>query len=292
MSSLMVGMQKPNLVSKKKSLSAIAKESCANAFLKALLIGNLEEVKRYLKAIPKLAKRRYKRTIGGLEIQTPALFIALDYNSKKPQFEIIEALLDADAPIHLQDRWGDTPLTYFLRSPNTDTKLTIVKLLLDRGARSNAIGADYQSPLLRAVNDPADLPLVKLLLQKNADPNMPIEGGITPLIRAAEQGNVEVVRLLLSGSQEGPQMATLVRKEERRSSYFGLLPEEIAQKVTRYHTKETLKANPNKKDHNHKTALDYAEKQFNTNWPAGSSEEAKKPYWKEIIDLLKPITKK
>ena len=285
-------MQKPNLVSKTKSLYVIAKESCANAFLKALVTGNLEEVKRYLKAIPKLAKRRYKRTIGGLEIQSPALFIALDYNSKKPQFEIIEALLNASAPIHLQDRWGDTPLTYFLRSPSTDTKLTIVKLLLDRGARSNAIGADYQSPLLKTVNDPADLPFVKLLLQKNADPNMAIEGGITPLIKAAEQGNVEAVRLLLSGSQEGPQMASIVRTEEIDRSYLGLLPEEIAQKVTRYDTKKIMKADPNIKDHDGKTALYYAEKQFNTNWPAGSKEEAKKPYWKEIIDLLKPITKK
>ena len=73
-----------------------------------------------------------------------------------------------------------------------------VKLLLDRGAKVNAVDLTGRTALIYAASGPF-APTVQLLITRGADPNIrDADEGFTALMFAAAEGQVEVIKALLS----------------------------------------------------------------------------------------------
>ena len=107
--------------------------------------------------------------------------------------QLIQLLLDAHARPNAALLSGETPLMAAVDRGHIDA----ATLLLDRGADVNARESNGgQTALMWATAN--RLPdIVKLLLDHGADPRARSKGGFTPLLFAAQQGDVESGRLLL-----------------------------------------------------------------------------------------------
>ena len=80
-------------------------------------------------------------------------------------------------------------------------KLPLIKLLLERGADANALGADGLTPLLhlsktRSKADP--IPVMELLAANGADVDARDETGGTLLMHFARRGNAKAVEWLVA----------------------------------------------------------------------------------------------
>jgi ankyrin repeat protein len=151
---------------------------------------------------------------GGL---TPLLYAA-----RENCVACVEVLLEKGADIDLPDPDGVSPLLVAIMNVNWD----LAKQLIVAGADVNQWDIYGEAPLLTAVDlrnridggrasiDPINttrgLAIVNLLLDRGADPNMQLlfkpanvrgtayTRGATPLIRAATNGDLEVVKILLA----------------------------------------------------------------------------------------------
>ena len=151
---------------------------------------------------------------GGL---TPLL-----YATRENCMACVEVLLKNRTDINLPDPDGVSPLLVAIMNANWD----IAQQLIAAGADVNQWDIYGETPLFTAINlrsrldggkgtsiDPANkatgLAIVKLLLERGANPNVQLffqpanlsgttnTRGATPLIRAANNGDVEMVKLLL-----------------------------------------------------------------------------------------------
>jgi ankyrin repeat protein len=150
---------------------------------------------------------------GGL---TPLL-----YAVRENCFACVDVLLENDADIDLPDPDGVSPLLVAIMNANWD----LARTLIAAGADVNQWDIFGESPLFLAVNshtrlnggrasiDPPNttkgLEIVELLLERGANPNMQLffrpanlsgttnTRGATPLIRAVNNGDLEVATLLL-----------------------------------------------------------------------------------------------
>lgn len=150
---------------------------------------------------------------GGL---TPLLYAA-----RENCVACVEVLLDNGADIDLPDPDGVSPLHVAIMNANWD----LARQLILAGADVNQWDIFGEAPLFTAVglhsridggrasidplNETNGLTIVKALLERGADPNMQLffrpanvrgstnTRGSTPLIRAATNGDLEVVHLLL-----------------------------------------------------------------------------------------------
>ena len=150
---------------------------------------------------------------GGL---TPLLYAA-----RENCLACVEALLENGADIDLPDPDGVSPLLVAIMNANWD----LARHLILAGADVNQWDVYGEAPLFNAVdlrnridggrasidplNQTTGLEIVTLLLERGADPNMQLffkpanmrgstnTRGATPLIRAANNGDLEAVRLLL-----------------------------------------------------------------------------------------------
>jgi len=109
----------------------------------------------------------------------------------------VQVLLDYGATVEDRGRYGLTALHYAVRGG----KLPLIKLLLERGAQANALGADGLTPLLhlsktRSKADP--IPVMQLLAAGGADLDARDEKGGTLLMHFTRQGKVDAVQWLLS----------------------------------------------------------------------------------------------
>ena len=108
----------------------------------------------------------------------------------------VRLLVDRGADIHAASQMGRTPL---LVAAYTTGAFESVKFLLSKGADSKKADASGITPLLAAigVNDVAS---AKLLLEKGADATAQanIPQAATPLMLAAQNGNAELIKLLLA----------------------------------------------------------------------------------------------
>ena len=151
---------------------------------------------------------------GGL---TPLLYAARENCGA-----CVDVLLKNRADINLPDPDGVSPLLVAIMNANWD----LARQLIEAGADVNQWDIFGETPLLNAVNlrnridggkasiDPINrttgLAILRLLLERGADPNIQLffkpanatgalnTRGVTPLIRAAAAGDVEVVKLLLA----------------------------------------------------------------------------------------------
>jgi uncharacterized protein len=111
---------------------------------------------------------------------------------------MVKLLLDAGANPNTSTVVGETPLMVAAHTGNVD----VVRMLLDRGADLSATEASAgQTALMRAVaeNHPA---VVQLLLAHRADPRARSRNQFTPLLFAAQQGNVDIAKLLLDAGAD------------------------------------------------------------------------------------------
>ncbi|RPB26485.1 ankyrin, partial [Terfezia boudieri ATCC MYA-4762] len=113
---------------------------------------------------------------------------------------LVKILLDNGADYDFQDEQGATPLHIAVEYDRNE----IAKLLLDKGASSDIRDGDGNTPLLKAWKRPylkLNWGLIKLLLEKCATcgvRELVFEySRITPLHIAAQNGKLEIVKLLL-----------------------------------------------------------------------------------------------
>ena len=148
-------------------------------------------------------------------------FTPLLYAARENCMACVEVLLRHDADIDLPDPDGVSPLHLAILNANWD----LARQLILAGADVNQWDIFGETPLFTSVNlrnridggrasiDPINtatgLAIVKMLLERGANPNMQLffkpanlngstnTRGSTPLIRAANNGDLEVVTLLL-----------------------------------------------------------------------------------------------
>ena len=160
-------------------------------------------------------------------------------------WDLARQLIMAGADVNQWDIYGEAPLftAINLRSRidggrasidplNTTTGLAIVKLLLERGANpnmqlffkpANAAGATNTrgaTPLIRAANN-GDLEVVKLLLEHGADATVYMADRQTPIHavlagRASEQQALELIRVLQKAGTDVNVVALVNHREEIR----------------------------------------------------------------------------
>lgn len=157
---------------------------------------------------------------GGL---TPLMY-AIRENCK----ECVKVLVDRKVDLNKPDPDGVSPLLFAIMDAHWD----IAKQLIDAGADVQQWDMFGDAPLLNAVsrrttnrpnpNDPLNetdgLTIVRMLLEKGADPNMELfmrpakqrggamARGTTPLIVAAEAGDLEVMKMLIDAGADAKHM--------------------------------------------------------------------------------------
>ena len=116
----------------------------------------------------------------------------LMFASFNGHFPVVEFLLDAGAAIDAKDGNGRTALMYASSGPFAET----VELLLQQGAGVNVQGTlEGFTPLMTAAAEGL-LDIVRLLLVHGADRNLEDQDGDTALSFAKRNGHTEVVELL------------------------------------------------------------------------------------------------
>ena len=110
-----------------------------------------------------------------------------------------QLLLAASANPNQPDTWGKTPLIYAIEQSRTD----MINLLLTSGADINAHTGKQTALMVAATTGYRDSNHnVKLLLEHHADVNQPCQNGETPLMAAAQMGNVEAISLFLAAGAD------------------------------------------------------------------------------------------
>ena len=110
---------------------------------------------------------------------------------------VVKLLLEKGADTDAKDSGGRTPLLWATRQGHE----AIITLLLENGADINARDSEGQTPLMWAVGNGLET-TVELLLEKGADVDTKDNRDWTPLSWAATHGQEAIVRLLLEKGAE------------------------------------------------------------------------------------------
>ena len=106
--------------------------------------------------------------------------------------DIVLTLLEAEAGIDRRDLMGRTALLYAATGPFPET----VRILLDKGAEANVVDSDeHFSPLMHAAAE-GNLDVVKILLKGGADPTLQDVDGDDAASFARQGGHLEVANYL------------------------------------------------------------------------------------------------
>ena len=133
---------------------------------------------------------------ANVNIRTDTGFTALIEGARSKNIDIVNSLITAGADPNLQEyKIGLTALMYLADFEN----INIAKLLLDNNANPNIKTYKGYSALIRAIIK-NNTNFIKLLLQRDdIDINsvMRLGGEYTPLMVAAELGNLNIIKMLL-----------------------------------------------------------------------------------------------
>jgi uncharacterized protein len=169
-------------------------------------------------------------------------FTPLHYAARENCLACVKVLVDNKADLNLQDPDGVSPLLVAILNSNWD----LAKQLIEAGADVNEWDMYGEAPLFSAVglrnqangghgsidplNETNGMAVVRMLLDRGANPNMQlffrpanVKGstntrGSTPLIRAATNADLEVVKLLL---QKGADAKLIMA--DRQTSIMAVL---------------------------------------------------------------------
>jgi ankyrin repeat protein len=130
--------------------------------------------------------------------------LARDYAIPEEGAKVIKSLVAKHADVNASDEEGISVLMEAARNGYVE----VVKLLLDLGAKVNAQSKSGSTALLEVLNahdeedeslDPeAQTAVIQELVKRGANVNVKSSEGVTPLMRAAFNGQVDLVRLLIS----------------------------------------------------------------------------------------------
>jgi uncharacterized protein len=135
---------------------------------------------------------------------------ALMWAAAEKHPEMVRALLDHGADVHVESNGGFTPLLFAARSGDLES----AKTLLASGANPNDSAADGSALLIACASGHEELSIY--LLEKGAKPNVADDHGITPLHYALLRG-MSAARSLHATSQDGwdyyyrPDMVDLIK---------------------------------------------------------------------------------
>jgi len=228
-------------------------------------------------------------------------------------WDLAKQLIQAGADVNQWDIYGEGPLftAIGLRSQasggrggvldaaNQTDGMTIVRMLLDRGANPNlqlffkpanvrgAINVRGTTPLIRAANN-ADLEVVKLLLEHGADAKLNTADRQSPIMavisgRASETQAIELIRILRDAGAELNVVGLVNHREDNRGG-------SALHFATRKRYKEVIKQlagfgiNMNAKDQDGLTALDYTQSRGFMAFMALQT-----PVYKDVADLLRQL---
>jgi ankyrin repeat protein/L-ascorbate metabolism protein UlaG (beta-lactamase superfamily) len=110
--------------------------------------------------------------------------------------ERVERTIALGANVAMADSDGFTPLHMAAMFDRPE----VARILLAHGADANAVDKGGSTPLIWACNGGA--PTVRLLLENGAKATVRTEGGRTPLRAAVDNGNAEIVDLLLKAGAD------------------------------------------------------------------------------------------
>jgi uncharacterized protein len=255
-----------------------------------------------------LLKHRADLNLADPDGVSPLLVAIMNSN-----WDIAERLITAGADVNQWDIYGETPLFSIINlrnradggrgtsiDPLNKTNGTaIFKLLLDKGANPNmqlffrpanltgVTNTRGSTPLIRAVNN-GDMEIVKLLLENGADPTIYMADRQTPIHaaiqgRAAEAQVVELIKLLHKAGTDINVVALVNHQEEVRGG-------SALHYATRKRQKETIKLlaslgiDMNLVDQDGLTALDYTQSRGFMPFMALQT-----PIYKEEAQLLREL---
>lgn len=120
---------------------------------------------------------------------------ALETAVNMGELKITKILIKAGAKINFINQDGETPLHVAAAGNHLD----ILKMLLKRKANMNVVSANGNTPLLLGIKN-KHLDVVKTILENKRhkiDPTVGIDNSVSPLCKAAEVGDIEILKLLL-----------------------------------------------------------------------------------------------
>jgi ankyrin repeat protein len=227
-------------------------------------------------------------------------------------WDLAKQLVLAGADVNQWDIFGETPLFTAVGQrnqasggkgpydpPNETTGLAMVKMLLERGANPNmqlffrpanvrgSTNTRGSTPLIRAATN-ADLEVMKLLLQHGADAKIMMADRQTPIMavlagRASEAQALEMIRILHEAGAELNVVALVNHREESRGGT-------ALHYAVRKRYKEVIKKlaeygiDMNAKDQDGLTALDYTQSRGFMAFMALQT-----PLYKDVTQLLREL---
>jgi uncharacterized protein len=227
------------------------------------------------------------RNHAGIDLPDPDGVSPLLLAIMNANWDLAKQLIEAGADVNQWDIYGEAPLftAVGLRNqlsgghasidPLNETKgLTIVRMLLERGANPNmqlffrpanvrgATNTRGSTPLIRAATN-ADLEVFKLLLQHGADVNLNMADRQTAMMailagRASEPQALEMIRILHEAGADLNVIALVNHREESRGGtalHYAVRKryKEVIKKLAEYGV------DMNAKDQDGLTALDYTQ---------------------------------
>ncbi len=161
-----------------------------------------DSVKKFLQAVKDNDEKTVTRYVKeyyfnsrkvDLNARDEAGMTAIAHAAKLGHADILNTMLKFGLSADTPDKEGHTPLTLSLINKRREA----AKVLVKRGADVNAHAADYITPLHFAAHQ-GDIELVKLLVSYNADlDTVIVNNGYTPLHWAVIQGHANVVEFLV-----------------------------------------------------------------------------------------------
>ena len=108
--------------------------------------------------------------------------------------DALQVLLSKGADTSFRNKWGESALLIAARDKNMDK----VKAILVTSPDVNATDREGKTPLAAACAEGAPAELLQALFDAKADVNKGDESGVTALMRAADRGDADTVKLLLA----------------------------------------------------------------------------------------------